>query len=139
MADLTRLLTGLLDNLPSNGGLNATNYPNQWGLRAYKEGDGYGGDMMPKYTGWLGQQPNIAHPNNVSTELSVADDIGEFPSMTPNLDKEQLNRLLSLKDGQRMPNDIYNSALQFANQRRDKGLSPFKDVFDEMPKGLLNR
>ncbi|MDD4971855.1 MAG: hypothetical protein PHT07_20715 [Paludibacter sp.] len=117
---------------PSQGGLNATNYPNQWGLRAYKNPDGsYGGEMMPKWTGWQGLMQNIAYPDSVSSELSVGDQKGDFPSMVPTTTPEQLSRLLSLKENQRMPQDIYETARQFAEQRRAKGLSPFKDVWDK--------
>ena len=45
---------GLLDD-PNNGGLNATNRPNPFGLRAFQLPNGnYGGQMMPKETGFHG-------------------------------------------------------------------------------------
>lgn len=121
---------GLLDYAPSNGGLNATNYPNPYGLRAYRMLDGtYGGEMMPKYTGWLGVQPNAN--GGVSTELSASDDKGEFPLMVPTLTPAQLSLLLGLTDNQKVPRDIVNTASDFANVRRMQGLSPFKDIWDK--------
>lgn len=123
-------VSGLLGD-PSQGGLNATNYPNQWGLRAYKDGIGYGGEMMPKYTGWLGVLANTAHPGDVSTEISVGDNYGEFPSMSPSLNADQIKRLLAVKEGQKIPRDIVNTAKGDADKRRALGLSPFKDVWDE--------
>lgn len=133
MTDKNELMANaLLGKSPQNGGLNATNYPNQWGLRAYEKQDGsYGGQMMPKYNGWQGQLNNLAHPSSVSTEISVGDDIGEFPAIAPNTTNEQLARLLVLKDGERMPDDILQTAQDFANKRRIQGLSPFKDVWDD--------
>jgi len=136
MADETALrLAALLGKSPQQGGLSYGDYPNPYqnpnanggGLRAYKEGTGYGGQMMPKGQGWLGALPNTGTPNSVSTELSVGDSNGDFPSITPNTSAEQLTRLLALKPHQKMPTDIYNTALEFANQRRNLGLSPFKD------------
>ena len=125
------LNNGLFGNIPVNGGLNMTNYPNQWGLRAYKNNDGsYGGEMMPKYSGWQGPLKNIAYPNSVSTEISVGDSKGDFPSIVPTTTAKQLSKLLSLKNYEKMPNDIYETARQFAEQRRMQGLSPFKDVWD---------
>ena len=136
MADKYALkLAALLGGSPQQGGLSYGDYPNPYqnpnanggGLRAYKEGTGYGGQMMPKGQGWLGELPNTGTPGSVSTELSVGDSRGDFPSITPNTSADQLKRLLALKPNQRMPNDIYNTALDFANQRRASGLNPFKD------------
>jgi len=122
---------GLLGN-PAMGGLLATNYPNQWGLRAYKNQDGsYGGEMMPKWTGWQGLLANTAYPGSVSSELSVGDEKGDFPSIVPDTTPQQLNKLLSLKESEKMPQDIYETARKFAEQRRALGLSPFKDVWDK--------
>ena len=132
LLDYNNILGGLLGASPSQGGLNATNYPNPYGqLRAYLNKDGtYGGQMMPKYTGWQGELKNLAYPNTVSTELSVGDSVGDFPSIVPNTTAEQLARLLRLKENQQVPRDIYETARQFALQRRAQGLSPFKDAGD---------
>ncbi len=47
-------------SIPSQGGLLATNYPNPYGLRAFVKPDGtYGGEMMPKTTGWQGLIPSL--------------------------------------------------------------------------------
>lgn len=126
------VMGGLLNQSPSNGGLNATNYPNQWGLRAYKNTNGsYGGEMMPKYNGWQGLHQNIAYPDSVSSELSIGDSQGDFPAIVPDTTPEQLLRILALKNDERMPIDIVKTAQDFANKRRALGLSPFMDVWDK--------
>ncbi len=125
------LLANLLKASPSKGGLNASNYPAPYGLRAYLLPDGsYGGQMMPKYTGWLGPRENTGDPNTVSNELSIDDEYGDFPAMTPNLSPSQLARLLALKEGEKVPNDIFNTAREFALKRRAAGLNAFKDIGD---------
>lgn len=124
--DNLRLAQLLYANSPSNGGLNATNYPNPYGLRAYKNQDGsYGGEMMPKYTGWLG--PLLNSEGDTMTEYSTGDDKGDFPSMVPGLSAEEIGNILRGN----ITDSAYRKALEFANQRRAQGLSPFKDVWDK--------
>lgn len=114
------------------GGLSVRNVGTPYGLRAYKNKDGsYGGEMMPKAEGWLGKLQNIGHPGSFSTELSVEDDQGSFPSIVPTLSPEQLNKLLSLKDSDPMPRDILDVAHDFAVKRRAQGLSPFKEIWEK--------
>lgn len=121
----------MLTPSPQQGGLDASNRPNPYGLRAYKNADGsWGGDMMPKWTGWLDVQQNTGKPGYVSTELSVGDSKGDFPTMVPTLSAEQVQRLLALPEDTKVPEDIYKAALDFANKRRSQGLSPFKDLGD---------
>ena len=133
MSDRNEIVKALMANSPSNGGLNALNRPAPYGLRAYPDGNGgYGGQMMPKFDGWQGALPNTAYPGSVSTELSVEDELGDFPSIVPNTSPEQLKRLLNLKHEQQMPQDIYETARKFANERRALGLNPFLDA--EIPK-----
>jgi hypothetical protein len=156
MADLNELLAGLLGRSPSNGGLNATNYPNEFvnpnanggGLRTWelhdnpknlKEITGYGGkNALPKGRGWWDVMQNLAYPDQQSTELSTGDNIGDFPTMSQSQTPATLHQILSMKHGERVPDNVYEIALQDANARRAQGLSPFKDVWD-YPKGLLNR
>jgi hypothetical protein len=131
---------GLLDeNLPSygllgspqSGALMASNYPNQYGLRAYLKSDGtYGGQMMPKHTGWKGLIPSRIS-NDVITEMSVGSDIGEFPLVVPSLTNEQLTIISQLKENDQIPDDIYRKAEEFARARQALGLSPFKDIWDK--------
>ena len=89
---------GLLDN-PYKGGLNATNRPNPFGLRAFPYKDGYGGEMMPKGTGFHGLIEGL-NGNNI-TEYSMGG-VGNqpfFPSVTENLYKGQINDIKQLEGG----------------------------------------
>lgn len=113
----------LQDAQPEQGGLSVGNYPNPYGLRAYQNLNGsYGGQMMPKTTGWQGVHYNPK--GQAITELSIGDDIGDFPSIVPTLNAQELAQIVQ-------KNNITPSARQkaqeFADLRRSQGLSPFKD------------
>ena len=95
--DYSQILGLLFNNpantSPSNGGLNASNYPNPYGLRAYPLKDttgnitGYGGEFMPKSVGWLGLlQGQGKEKGNTVTEYSLDDEKGSYPSVVPTLD-----------------------------------------------------
>ena len=116
-------LAELFATEPSKGGLAASNRPAPYGLRAYKQNDGtYGGQMMPKWTGWAGVQ-NL--PNgDVMTELSVGDEHGDFPAIYQGITPADLTQVV----GGRVTEDIYNRARAAANKRRALGLNPFKDI-----------
>lgn len=90
-----------------------------WGLRY--------GSSDPKGLGFLGV---LGRPDGgVSSELSIGVNIDgkdiEVPSMVPSLTPQQRQTLLSLRDGQPMPQDIVDAAVMFAKTRIAKGLSPF--------------
>ena len=89
---------GLLGNA-NNGGLNATNRPNPFGLRAFPYKDGYGGSMMPKGTGFHGLIEGL-NGNNI-TEYSMGGVNGQpfFPSVTENLYEGQINDIKQLEGG----------------------------------------
>lgn len=114
---------------PSRGGLTFRNIGTPYGLRSYKTEDGsYGGEMMPKGLGWLGALPNTN--GDVSTELSIGDESGEFPSLVPTLNKEQINQLLNLQENEQVPTEIYKLARQHADKMRSQGRSPFKEILE---------
>ena len=88
---------GLLGNA-NNGGLNATNRPNPFGLRAFELPNGnYGGEMMPKGTGFHGLIEGV-NGNNI-TEYSMGGVNGQpfFPSVTENLYEGQINDIKQLE------------------------------------------
>lgn len=119
----TKLLAKLLNNSPSNGGLNATNYPNPHGLRSYITDDGsYGGQMMPKGNGWLGRISDLN--GNIMTEFSTGDEIGDFPALVPTLTQNELTDIVSNKN---ITPSAYKKAQEFANVLRSMGKNPFKD------------
>lgn len=124
MDNYTLKLAQLLQNAqPKEGGLSVGNYPNPYGLRAYQNPNGtYGGEMMPKTTGWQGVHYNPK--GQAVTELSIGDDKGDFPSVVPTLNANELAQIVQ-------KNNILPSARQkaqeYADLRRSQGLSPFKD------------
>ena len=114
---------GMVGAEPSQGGLNYRDYPNPYGLRAYKNKDGsYGGEMLPKSTGWLGLLAGTG-PNkgSVMSEYSIGDEQGDFPSLNPLLDQSQIGRVL----GGKMSPDIIQKAMEWRDMQKSKGQSPF--------------
>lgn len=129
-------MSGILDAImfaltPSNGGLNATNYPNPFGLRAYPDGrGGYGGEMMPKGVGWAGMLKNSQ--GDTVTEYSAGDESGEFPLVYKGITAPDIASVLKASaSGGTVPLPLYKRAREAADERRFLGLSPFKDVFDK--------
>ncbi|MEQ1668406.1 MAG: hypothetical protein ABL868_08145 [Sulfuriferula sp.] len=123
MDDREKIVSALMAANPQSGGVSATNRPSPYGLRAYPDGKGgYGGQMMPKTDGWLGQQkmPN----GNIMTEFSSGDERGDFPTLVPNTPPNELQNLLN----QNLTQEQLIRAREFANARRALGLSPFLDA-----------
>tara|TARA_R110002050_G_C8512716_1_gene476778 strand:+ start:88 stop:468 length:381 start_codon:yes stop_codon:yes gene_type:complete len=124
---------GLL-GLPRQGGLNASNYPNPYGLRAFQlPNDSYGGMMMPKTDGFQGIIKGLLG-NNI-TEFSTGGVNNEpfYPLVTENLYDGQLDTVKKLEAGL-LGNDnleaqkLYEHALQEYLRRENLGLSAFKDL-----------
>lgn len=106
------------------GGLNATNRPNPYGLRAYKNDDGsYGGQMMPKWQGYMGPISDLN--GNLMTEYSTGDEKGDFPSIVPTLDQQELTEIVSNKN---ITPSAYKKARDFANILRSQNKNPFFDL-----------
>jgi hypothetical protein len=91
---------------------------NEWDRRADGSRKGYG------FLGVL-KRPD----GRVSSEISVGVDIGgketEIPTLVPTLTRGEVDQLLSLKDGERIPRPIIDKAIEFAQQRISRGLSVF--------------
>ena len=111
---------GLLGNA-NNGGLNATNRPNPFGLRAFPYKDGYGGEMMPKDVGFHGLIPGL-NGHNI-TEFSTGGVNGEpfYPLVTEKLYDGQIDDIKNLEGGllgndspetQRLHEHAYNEYLR---------------------------
>ena len=116
---LAQLLQGVQ---PEQGGLSVGNYPNPYGLRAYQNPNGsYGGQMMPKTTGWMGVHKNSKGQD--MTEFSMGDNKGDFPSIVPTLNA---NELAQIVQKQNITPSARQKAQEFADLRRSQGLSPFK-------------
>ena len=120
---------GMIDTSPTEGGLYYRDYPNQYGLRAFKKPDGtYGGEMLPKSTGWLGlQQGEGKEHGNIMSEYSIDDAKGSFPTFVPTLDK---NEIELLRQGKLTPS-IIKKATAWRDSQEAKGESAFLN-----PKGF---
>ena len=88
------------------------------GLSPY--GISHDGTRM-KGKGYFGQLPSV---DGMSTEVSSEDEIGEFPLLTPNLNRHQINKVLADPTGVQ-DEDILELARKYATQRRSEGKSPF--------------
>jgi hypothetical protein len=126
---------GLLQATPKEGGLNASNYNNPFqnpnveggGLRAYPlPQGGYGGEMLPKSTGWLGLL-QVPGKDEVMTEYSVGDERGDFPSLVPALTDKEKKQILTKG---KVSKQAYIKAKQQADALRSQGKSPFYNAVE---------
>ena len=88
---------------------------------------GFRKDGTPKGIGFLGE---LKRPDGkVSTEFSIGVNFDgketEIPSLVPTLTKEEINYLLNLKKGTKIPRNIIDKAVSHARDRISRGLSPF--------------
>lgn len=126
--DYSQILGLLFSNPSQQGGLNALNYTNPYGLRSYelkdKQGNvtGYGGEMLPKSVGWLGLLEGQGKlKGNKVTEYSMDDERGSFPTVVPTLDEYER---LSIAKGIVTP-EIYKKATAWRDLMQSQGQSPF--------------
>jgi hypothetical protein len=127
--DYTQLLQGLFGASPNMGGLLYMDYPNQYGTRAYPIKDrkgniiSYGGEMLPKSTGWLGllQTPS----GETMTELSSADERGSYPLVVPTL--TQTERDLITRE--QVTKEMQDKARAYRDLMQSQGISPFYNAF----------
>ena len=119
---------GMTETSASQGGLNATNRPNPYGLRAYEENGSYGGEMMPKDVGFLGElQGNGENKGQVMTEYSLSDEKGSYPSLVPTLTPEEIQQVLFGK----ITKAIDQKARAHRDMRVKQGLSPFYNTIND--------
>jgi hypothetical protein len=86
------------------------------------------GTNTPKQAGYFGELP-LQH-GGVATEYSVGQTINgknvEMPSLVPTLSYEEMNAVLNSADnGAKLPDSVYQKALEHARQRGMLGMSPF--------------
>lgn len=92
-------------------------------------------DGTPKGRGYLGQVRNAR--GEVMTELTVGVNMDgketEIPTLVPTLTAEEVTylKMLDLDKGERIPDQILEKAVQFAEGRRAQGLPVFADEYDE--------
>ena len=125
-------ITEALMGAPQQGGLQYMDYPNPFGLRAYpimKGGQvtGYGGEMLPKSVGWLGElQGRGPMRGSTVTEYSMDDERGSFPTVVPALDMYERE---SVARGVVTP-QILRKALEWRDLMQSQGQSPFYNTFE---------
>lgn len=84
-------------------------------------------DGTEKGSGYFGE---MKRPDGgVSTEISIGVEFDgketEIPTMVPTLTKDELNTLLSLPEGEDIPQGIVDKAVAHARKRIEEGKSPF--------------
>jgi len=114
--------------IPAKGGLAYKDYPNPYGLRAYQKNNGsYGGEMLPKSVGWLGELEGLGQlKGSKVTELSLEDELGSFPAVVPTLDEYE-------KEEVRKGNitlSIYKKAVEWRDLMLKQNQSPFYNEFN---------
>jgi hypothetical protein len=130
--DYAKLLGALFSQSPQSGGLLYNDYPNPYGTRAYelydKQGNvtGYGGEMMPKSTGWLGLLTGQGKLKGSDvTEYSIGDERGDYPTVVPTLDEYER---LSVAKGIITPS-IAKKAQEWRDLMQSQGQSPFYNAY----------
>jgi len=106
--------------------------PTMLGMQNGQPNYGYGnryGSNQPKGLGYYGE---IQRPDGgYSTELSVDVGGGDIPALVPGLSPNELQSILTAKDGEKFPESVYRKAEQHANLRRLQGQSPFAGINDK--------
>jgi hypothetical protein len=112
---------------PQAGGLLYMDYPNPYGVRAYPTKDGYGGEMLPKSTGWLGLlQGQGDLKGSTVTELSADDSKGSFPLVVPTLTEVERNKIAKGI----VTKEMQKKAMDWRDLMQSQGLSPFYNSFN---------
>jgi hypothetical protein len=97
-------------------------------------------DGSEKSMGYLGPLKNAN--GSISTELSIGVKIKgkemDIPTLVPTLTRQEVNTVLNLKEGEKMPESIVQKAVEHAQMRIADGKSPFADDKDG-PKQQSNR
>lgn len=84
------------------------------------------GSFAPKASGYFGYLPV---DEGVSTEISAEHNGIEFPLLSPNMSREEIDHLLRYQgDPDYTPDRTYEKAYDWAEQRRAAQQSPFADV-----------
>ena len=118
----------------SAGGLQASNYTAPYGLRAFTLPNGsYGGQMMPKTTGWMGEIPSLQ--GGSITEYSLGGNTPSepfYPMVTENMTMPMISNLQKLEAGllsersaeaEQLRRNAYDNYLR----KKALGQSAFKD------------
>jgi hypothetical protein len=122
---IDKLSDSIFETAPSEGGVSYRDYPNPYGLRAYRNKDGsYGGEMLPKAEGWAGEQRGRGNlKGSTVTEYSMDDERGSFPSINPLLSLDEIDAVAA---GNMTP-EIYKKAVEWRDLQARHGESAFKN------------
>jgi len=127
MSDLTDILESLSGQTT---GIDAI-------LSALSPDYGYGKrqDGTNKGKGYFGELPN---PNGgISTELSVT--VGDkgneksIPLIVPTLTKDELDTIISIRPGDKLPSNLVDKAITHAKVRESQGKSPYASIGEKFP------
>ena len=120
---------------PKQGGLSITEYPNPYGLRSFvNEDSSYGGQMMPKTSGWAGEIP--AHEKGRTiTEFSLGGSHPNepfYPMVYKGITPDHIEIVRDYEAGLRDHDDplvkeVKDAAAKTARELMQQGKSPFKD------------
>jgi len=106
--------------------------PTMLGMQNGQPNYGYGNRYKSNQPKGLGYYGEVRRPEGgYSTELGVSFGQGDVPAMVPDLTSNELQSLLTAKEGQKFPDSVYQKAKSHANWRKLQGLSPFAGINDQ--------
>ena len=134
-------LAELMAKPTTQGGMSYADRPNPYGLRAFETDQGYGGEMMPKTSGWAGEIPSH-ESGKTMTEVSLGGEGGEpfYPMIYEGITPEEIEVVRDYEAGLREDDDplvvaVKAKAKESARKRMHMHKSPFKDIQPKMAKG----
>lgn len=125
----------LMSTPTREGGMSYADYPNPYGqLRAFPTDSGYGGEMMPKQSGWAGEIPTLTGEGKM-TEYSLGGEHGEpfYPMIYKGITPDEIEVVRDYEAGLRDDNDplvksIKIKAAKAAQELSAHKQSPFKEA-----------
>ena len=115
---------------PMNFSANAN--PTMLGMQNGQPDYGYGNRYESNQPKGLGYYGEVRRPEGgYSTELGISFGHGDVPAMVPGLTPNELQSLLTAKEGQKFPDSVYRKAKSHENWRKLQGLSPFAGINDQ--------
>jgi hypothetical protein len=124
----------------TQGGMSYADRPNPYGLRSFPTEAGYGGEMMPKTSGWAGEIPTLT--GEKMTEMSLGGEKGQpfIPMIYEGITPEEIEVVRDYEAGLREDNDplviaVKSKAQEAAMKRMHMHKSPFKDLTPHLAEG----
>ena len=112
---------------PSTNALAKEGYRPQKHTRGKTYGTRHGGG--PKGVGWLGilERPDGGQMTEYTIGMPINGQEMEIPSIVPTLTQQEVDSLLNMQEGDKMPQEIMRKAREHAIMRLNQGYSPFFD------------